>query len=828
MAGRSLNKRGVSFSFLFPRSQEFVLFFLVYFLLSVVYFYKFTDFENIFPGADLVSFFLPYLDAWVQQVKDFQPPLWNPDHWAGTPLAARLQPGVFYPFYIFYLFLPFFLVFNYLFILHFALGGTFLYILLRTVGANIGGAFISGLSFMFGGYLLSIYTYPSTFFAVVWVSLIVLGFFKGNQTNDLRWAIFSGCVGSLMFFIGGIETCYQIFPFLIFFYLIPNIFQGIAIPLNLKKRLQFIFVFLISFLGLISVQLIPTYELISFSMRQEGLDLKNASVWAFKLRDFLKFFLIDPFGDGWDQKNLFLNQNWIGSFYLGLIPFFLIIIFLFEGGRKRIPWVIVCVFSIYISMGNDSYLYHLMYNFLPWFSGFRYPVKFILPTIILLCFAAGWGWHCYANFVKEKNKKAEKWALYFLIFSAIFMVLYGCIDFQQKYWVDWVNNKGWSFPEFNKAETNILNIKRLLMFTSLFGLASFLFYKVSRFKWIFYFAAIFIFFLDIFFYTFGYWGTLSTEKFKNPDKISKFLLENNGGFRVLILNSTEVQEKQNLVQTVRFGKIVRGSIVPLETRSVPGIKHFDARTVINIKRDKSIFKFVNMKPLTDKLEFLSMSNIKYILSREKINSPKLKNLGIERFDIAKNLDLNDSKNDFKIEPISLYENLNVYPLAFLVNDCKVILKQEEWSHAFLDNVFHPKDILYLDEAPKGFTCGQGATLNLGSVKVLDYHYGDLDLTVEVSSKKFLFVSESFYPGWEATVDGTSVKIYQANYKFRAILLEPGTHRVQFRYRPWSFRIGLIITLSTILVIAIYLWRSRKAPWNEPKLVTYNTNSFFST
>ena len=76
------------------------------------------------------------------------------------------------------------------------------------------------------------------------------------------------------------------------------------------------------------------------------------------------------------------------------------------------------------------------------------------------------------------------------------------------------------------------------------------------------------------------------------------------------------------------------------------------------------------------------------------------------------------------------------------------------------------------------------------------------------------LSDAFYLGWEATVDGTPVKIYRADYAFRAVPLAAGTHLVHFTYRPLSYRLGRTISPATLLLIGLLLgqgrWRQGRA------------------
>jgi uncharacterized membrane protein YfhO len=79
----------------------------------------------------------------------------------------------------------------------------------------------------------------------------------------------------------------------------------------------------------------------------------------------------------------------------------------------------------------------------------------------------------------------------------------------------------------------------------------------------------------------------------------------------------------------------------------------------------------------------------------------------------------------------------------------------------------------------------------------------IDLLVEAISDGWLVLSDAFYPGWKATVDGVPVPIERANVLFRAIPIHPGTQRVVLTFQPGSVQAGLIISS-----IAWGLWSAR--------------------
>jgi uncharacterized membrane protein YfhO len=62
------------------------------------------------------------------------------------------------------------------------------------------------------------------------------------------------------------------------------------------------------------------------------------------------------------------------------------------------------------------------------------------------------------------------------------------------------------------------------------------------------------------------------------------------------------------------------------------------------------------------------------------------------------------------------------------------------------------------------------------------------------------MSEAYYPGWKAYVDGREEEILRADYVFRAIPVGPGSHRIEVVYQPLSFKVGLAVSLLTIVML----------------------------
>jgi uncharacterized membrane protein YfhO len=78
------------------------------------------------------------------------------------------------------------------------------------------------------------------------------------------------------------------------------------------------------------------------------------------------------------------------------------------------------------------------------------------------------------------------------------------------------------------------------------------------------------------------------------------------------------------------------------------------------------------------------------------------------------------------------------------------------------------------------------------------------LMVTAVQPRFLVVSETNYPGWEAEIDGQPTEIYQTNVALRGLVVPPGSHTVTMHFRPATFYAGVWVSLGTAVILPLLL------------------------
>jgi hypothetical protein len=157
----------------------------------------------------------------------------------------------------------------------------------------------------------------------------------------------------------------------------------------------------------------------------------------------------------------------------------------------------------------------------------------------------------------------------------------------------------------------------------------------------------------------------------------------------------------------------------------------------------------------------------------------------------------------------VYENPDAYPRAWVVHEAIVEPSPERLverrDSAGIDLRQQALLGARLEAAVEPRVEGAGESVSFRS-----YGANRMELSVRAESQGLLVLSEIFYPGWRATVNGAGQRIYKVNGGLRGIVVPRGENRVVLAYTPWSVYIGAFLTLGTFFgVLAAFTLRRRE-------------------
>jgi hypothetical protein len=89
------------------------------------------------------------------------------------------------------------------------------------------------------------------------------------------------------------------------------------------------------------------------------------------------------------------------------------------------------------------------------------------------------------------------------------------------------------------------------------------------------------------------------------------------------------------------------------------------------------------------------------------------------------------------------------------------------------------------------------------------------LETEASAPSLLVLSEAWYPGWSASVDGSPARCVPANAWMRAVEVPAGRHRVELRFRSRLLLPGALVSLIAGVGLAVLAWRKGPRPIGSP-------------
>lgn len=682
-------------------------------------------------------------------------PLWNPYDCCGLPFLAQLNTLVFYPPSLIYLLLPMPWSLPVFCQVHLFAAGMGMYVLAWRWSGSRAGAALAGVIFAFNGLSLNFLMWPShtaTYALMPWV----IAFAEQAMMGGGKTIIGAAILAAFEVLAGGPET-------ILFTWLVLSAVALIRIVTAREGRLGIAQRFLtVGFLALAlaAVQLLPFADLSAHSNR--GANFATAA-WSMPPYGWANF-LVPLFQTyAWQKIVVQQDQYWTSSYYAGIGVVFLSVIAVCRQRAWRV-WLLggLLVTSLVLALGDYGFVYTFLRRLFPFLGLFRYPIKFVILSILTLPLLAAFAIRSYED---RPDADRRSWRLEALC-AAGMVVLAGIIVelsrghlWSVKYWASTAINAGW------RVVFLILILGTLYRFATRPDRRIFAGMALMAFFW-----------LDV----------LTHMPWQNP-VVDPLLYQPGLPFA-----------KAKLDPAPRLG-LSRVMMSPSSARQMHYSPASDVQN--NYALDRVLFfddcNLIDDIPKVD--GFFSL----YLRESDRV---------ISLFDIQSEPHLQPLEDFLSVSqtiaPQSVFDWTNrpsFMPWVTAGQQPEAVSDEKALSAIAVSNV-NLRAVVFLPSEAKAVV---RATRQPGA-RVLSQQFGSKSatVTVETPGPALVVISQAYYHNWKARVDGLPTRLWRANYAFQAVEVPAGRHQVQLDYQDRAFQAGAFISCLAGLACSGALVRMR--------------------
>jgi len=686
----------------------------------------------------------PWKELGLGLLKSGTLPVWNPYSFAGTPFVANFQSAVFYPVNILFTLLPFSQAWSLLILIQPLLAGIFMFYYLRYLRIHTYASFLGGIVFAFSGFSVAWLEWGTIVQTGLWLPLILLAKEKLISKRTWQWMVVLIFAEVSMLFAGHLQTFFYAFV-LSFFYLVIRIYQEkkrTKHPVNFLKSQVITFGITGSVMVLITViQWLPTITFILLSARELDQIQWQKEGWFLPWQHLIQFIAPDFFGNPatlnyWGVWNY---GEFIG--YIGIIPlvFSLYAIFFRRDNKTYFSASLLALSFLFVLPTFIAKIPFLLS--IPFLSSSQ-PTRLIFIIDFLLSFLAALGLDLY---LKEKKR-------IYIPLGAILVLLVFLWLFVLKI-----------IPSGVTLE-NLLVAKRNIYLPTVFLLVSMslcipLIFKKQ--KWLTNYIVLGLILVTLFdlFRFFSKFTAFSDKEYLYPmTKTISFLQKQQKPFRIMSLDSR--------ILPPNFSTLYRIETIegydPLYLRSYGEFISSLEKGKPDISGPFGFNRIITPRSYSSQL--IDLLNVKYMLSLDDIQSPKLKKV-------------------FEEGQTKVYENTQVMPRVFFVNNTSLATTKADALERLLAKEINLRKTAVIDGSSDNnnefpYTLSQDNANK--QLDIISYSENKIVLKTSTPVDSLLVLSDVYYPTWKAKIDGvTMVKIWKVNYTFRGIVVPKGEHTVEF-------------------------------------------------
>ena len=703
--------------------------------------------------GDSVTLFYPWRAFQSSSLKHGVLPLWNPLILGGTPFQAEAQSALFYPLHLLYLVLPSPVAWTVNLLLNMALAGAFTAWFVRDIGGSRTGAIVSGIVFSCCGFVTAFQVFSPLADSLIWLPFIFWAVHRLWASPSIPTAVVAASGFALTVLAGHPETSLHVS--------LAGAAFGAWLSLSgwrdgtSRTTLVWLTAAGILALGLAFVQVIPTFEWV------EHISLQPDIRWPGRpVHDMLALVSRDITGNP-NSDALPIPES---ASYVAPLALLLLSLAFFHGNRRA---------SLFFALAIVVSL-QLIWN--------KGPVHWIIAELPLLA-------------------RMKNWRVTFLLdFSIAVLAGLGVTVL-----VETARIK----EKFRKHAVILVGLSALAVGLALFALP----HTAEKVKWYWGPKATFILLMAGLLLVFArLWNILDAKKFSVAALI--VFSADMGTFRAMDLPYARYH--QMYPDTPLFQFLRSQDLSGYRIAVVDGTLSSNFAMVYGIPELGGYD--VELKLARDFLEdFRFPEQIAVVLSSAPVANVTDRRLDLLNVRYVVTTTVNQSADNLAAHPeryrlvfsdgsVRVFENEKVLSRArFLPAGPKaieVVAESKAQLARIKDPEFDAEKSVILSETPNlpienSPSEPKTATLISGTANESVFR-------VDNGQAGLLKVGQIYYPGWRAYADGREVPVLKADFALVAIPLSARTQVVRLVFDPGSFRIGLIVTLLSLLFVAILL------------------------
>ncbi len=734
--------------------------------LPILFFWRLSFLgEALYWGTPLLQFY-PWRSFAVQEYLSGQIPLWNPHVGLGAPLAANLQSAVFYPLNLVYLLIHIERAMTVTVVGHIALAGLFCYGFARLLGFSKAGAFVTGLTFMFSGYVVARAGFLSITSVVAWLPALLW------SIEGLLRALSNGRRGSVALWLCGLAAITAMTLLAGHAQLAAYSLAAASAYLLARSwprwgQMATAGAGLALGAALAAVQLLPTLELARYSERQSGMAYDvatSSSLWPGQLLGLLfpHFFGSQAAGDWWGPGSF-----WDGAVYVGVLPLLLACY-----GLRFAPKEQACFFGglallgAFLALGRYNPVFPFFFDNFPGMNLFQGPARFWLWCTLAAAILAGYGWEGLRSRLSPGGWHVGPVA------AAVGLGVIGA-------------SAGASFllPPSTAFGAAAMGGAWLVATGLLLSVPR------ARFPRLWSAYALMLILADLSIFGLPLNTTTNAQLYELPSSAAALALRTEAGLDRIYTPETTYQWLQE--RYFSLGAFPAGDWQDL--------RRLRDAAMPNLATTEGLYEVYNYDPLRLERPLLVMR----AAEPQGFQSPLLDMLGARYMQTPAEQAADTAGNALVVPQ----ERADPLPRAYVVPHVLSVPTKAAALAAISDPAFDPAAASIVESSLPVSESRPGA---LQAARIVEY--GPQRVVIETPAADapgLLVLSDAYYPGWRAEIDGRAADILPTNVALRGVLLAGGPHRVVFQYDPRSFKIGLAVTaLTLVLLTAIAVWGLR--------------------